>query len=432
MNITTSVIERNQSLKRQVNKEALSKESIGIDYYKRIISIYPSVSKNVHNIDGNNVLLTSKCMIINYSVSQNQNLPNSRLFNKTTYICDLNFPGNITPEMLMMEDISKILSNATIEPIYAFNNPHYEKIDNKYTDLGLTMVDLNSDSEYGVINFSQNNNDERRDYIRDMVTPEYFNPKIYVPQEKELKDENIRYKNGFINDFIDNHTSIIKDLHNYKRNIKIYKNGIERTDRVINKRTMKTNELLLDIFSDLIFLPIEDLDMIIDTTGEINYNITKFTTFKRFNPEVNKHYYNKVVNSVLKTVKNFRNIMNGENFYISIQKNETLFSLNIIFKNRDNSVDEIRITNPIYKLYSQFALNNESIVNNIENDGEYAKACLLESYYDNSNNIVRGLINNINEISDKIDSISDLSRQIDSYKVGLLVNHFDSNQKLIE
>ena len=84
------------------------------------------------------------------------------------------------------------------------------------------------------------------------------------------------------------------------------------------------------------------------------------------------------------------------------------------------------------KLYSQFVVNNESIVNNIENDGEYAKACLLESYYDNSNNIVRGLINNINEISDKINSIADLSRQIDSYKAGLLVNHFDSNQKLIE
>ena len=185
MNITTSVVERNKNLKDQINREGLMREAVGINYYKRIISIYPSVSKNIHNIDGNNVLLSSKCMIINYSISQNQKIPNATLFNKTTYICDLNFPGNITPEMLMMPDISKILSNASIEPIYAFNNPHYEKSDNKYVDLGLTMVDLNSVGDYGLINFSQNNNDEKRDYIRDIVTPEYFNPKLYIPQEKE-------------------------------------------------------------------------------------------------------------------------------------------------------------------------------------------------------------------------------------------------------
>lgn len=430
MNITTSVVERNKNLKDQINREGLMREAVGINYYKRIISIYPSVSKNIHNIDGNNVLLSSKCMIINYSISQNQKIPNATLFNKTTYICDLNFPGNITPEMLMMPDISKILSNASIEPIYAFNNPHYEKSDNKYIDLGLTMVDLNSVGDCGVINFSQNNNDEKRDYIRDIVTPEYFNPKLYIPQEREFSDNNCT-KNGVITDFIDNHTSIIKDVHNYKRNIKVYKNGIERTDRVINKRTLKTNELLLDIFSDIIFLPIEDLDMIIDTVGGINYNIRKFTTFKRFNIEINRHYYSKTVNSILKTIKNFRNIMNGENFYINIQKSETLFSLNVAFNNKDNSVDEIRITNPIYKLYSQFALNNESIVNNIENDIEYSKACLIEDHY-NSENTIRGLINNINAISDNIQNITTISQQIDNYKVGLISNHYENKQKLIE
>ena len=430
MNITTSVVERNKNLKDQINREGLMRKAVGINYYKRIISIYPSVSKNIHNIDGNNVLLSSKCMIINYSISQNQKIPNATLFNKTTYICDLNFPGNITPEMLMMPDISKILSNASIEPIYAFNNPHYEKSDNKYVDLGLTMVDLNSVGDYGLINFSQNNNDEKRDYIRDIVTPEYFNPKLYIPQEREFGDNNCT-KNGVITDFIDNHTSIIKDVHNYKRNIKVYKNGIERSDRVINKRTLKTNELLLDIFSDIIFLPIEDLDMIIDTVGGINYNIRKFTTFKRFNIEINRHYYNKTVNSILKTIKNFRNIMNGENFYINIQKSETLFSLNVAFNNKDNSVDEIRITNPIYKLYSQFALNNESIVNNIENDIEYSKACLIEDHY-NSENTIRGLINNINAISDNIQNITTISKQIDNYKVGLISNHYENKQKLIE
>lgn len=431
MNITTSVIERNRNLKEQVNKESLSKEAVGIEYYRRIISIYPSISKNIHNIDGNNVLLNSKCMIINYSVSHNQNVPNATLYNKTTYICDLMFPGNITPQMLT-GDITKILSNAVIEPIYAFNNPHYEKPDNKFVDLGLTMVDLNSDDQYGVVNFSQINNDERRNYMQDIVTAEYFNPKIYIPQEKELKNDNIFNKSGVINDFVDNHTLIIKDLNNYKRNI-AYKNGVERTDRVINKRSMKSNELLLDIFSDLIFMPIEDLEMIISASSSgVTHNIKRFTTFKRFNREINKYYYDKVAESVLKTIKQFRNIMNGENFYITIQKNETLFSLNIAFENRDNSVDEIRITNPIYKLYSQFALNNESMVNSIESDGDYAKACLIESYCNNSDNLMRGLINNINDISGKINTIANLSRQIDNYKTQVLLNHYNNSQKLIE
>ena len=171
--------------------------------------------------------------------------------------------------------------------------------------------------------------------------------------------------------------------------------------------------------------------MIIDTVGGINYNIRKFTTFKRFNIEINRHYYNKTVNSILKTIKNFRNIMNGENFYINIQKSETLFSLNVAFNNKDNSVDEIRITNPIYKLYSQFALNNESIVNNIENDIEYSKACLIEDHY-NSENTIRGLINNINAISDNIQNITTISKQIDNYKVGLISNHYENKQRLIE
>ena len=57
MNITTSVVERNKNLKDQINREGLMREAVGINYYKRIISIYPSVSKNIHNIDGNNVLL---------------------------------------------------------------------------------------------------------------------------------------------------------------------------------------------------------------------------------------------------------------------------------------------------------------------------------------------------------------------------------------
>ena len=68
MNITTSVVERNKNLKDQINREGLMREAVGINYYKRIISIYPAVSKNIHNIDGNNVLLSSKCMIINYSI----------------------------------------------------------------------------------------------------------------------------------------------------------------------------------------------------------------------------------------------------------------------------------------------------------------------------------------------------------------------------
>lgn len=420
MNITKSVIERNDNIKHQLNKEKALMNSVGILKYNRLIALYPSVNKNIYNIDGNNVLLTSRCILINYSVSENDK-KDKRLFNKTSYICNLNFPGNITPEMLMAKDISKILSEAVIEPVYAFNNPHMETKEGHFIDYGLTMVDLGTPYDYGVINFSGQSKDDQYDpFYREIVTPEFFNPKYYIPQEKEVNQIS-RGKSGVLSDFIDNHTSLIKDVNNYRRNIKLYKNGIERNDRVINKRTMNTNELLLDIFSDMIFMPIEDLVMIIDVSAATTINIQKMTTFTRFNNEANEFYYKKITNNVTKTINAFRNKMNGEMFYISIFKNEVLFSLNMIFKNKDNSVDEIRITNPLYKLYSQFALNNESIVNSIEADGEYAKLNYLESAYKSRDNKL---------IESAIKTVQGYSNLLDDYKHQLLQNHFESKEML--
>lgn len=422
MNITKSVIERNAENK--LVKESEIKKIVGIEHYKRIISIYPSISRSIGNIDGNNILTTARCVLINYCVSKFEDNKKNRLFNKTTYICDLKFPGNITPEMLMANDISDILNVAVIEPIYAFNNPHIETDDEKFVDYGLTMVDLNSPTDYGVINFSGHNKDEQySQFYRDIVNPEFFNPKFYIPQEQELYSKNNTVKSGQLIDFIDNNTKLVKDVQNYKRNIKLFKNGMERADRVINKRTMKTNELLLEIFSDLIFIPIEDLDMIIDISDHLTLCIKHFTTFIRFNAEANNFYYNKVLKSVEKTINQFRNKMNGERFYITLNKNEVLFSLNVTFKNKDNSVDEICITNPIHKLYSQFALNNESIVNSIEADADYAKMNYLEAAYDSRDTKL---------LKSAIQTVNAYTNVFESYKHELLTNHYQNKEKLLD
>lgn len=430
MNITKSVIERNAENK--LTKESEVKKIVGIEYYKRIIAIYPSINKTIGNIDGNNILTTARCILINYSVSKFDDNKKSKLFNKTTYICDLKFPGNITPQMLMANDISDILNIAVIEPIYAFNNPHFESLDGKFVDYGLTMVDLNSPTDYGVINFSgHNKEDQYSQFYRDIINPEFFNPKFYIPQEQELYTKNNSIKSGLLTDFIDNNTKIVKDVQNYKRNIKLFKNGFERQDRVINKRTMKTNELLLDIFSDLIFIPIEDLDMVVDISDDLTIHIKHLTTFIRFNSDANNFYYKKVAKTIEKTVNQFRNKMNGERVYITISKNEVLFSLNVIFKNKDNSVDEICITNPIHKLYSQFALNNESIVNSIEADADYAKMNYLEAAYESKDTKL---------LRDAIKTVNAYGNVLDSYKQELLANHYQNkemlldnlNQKLIE
>lgn len=422
MNITKSVIERNRNIKEQTNKEQQLKKSIGIEKYKRLIAIYPSINKNISNIDGHNILLTSRCILINYSVSEVKDL-NSLLFNKTTYICELKFPGNITPEMLMANDISNILKEAVLEPIYAFNNPHFETIDSgKFVDYGLTMVDLNTPFDYGVINFSGKEKDDQYNrFYRDIVNPEFFNPKFYIPDEKNIYNGDSILKSGPLIDFIDNNTRVVKDVQNYQRNIKLYKNGIERNDRVINKRTMKTNELLLDIFSDLIFIPIEDLDIVIDSSYKTTINPKKFTTFVRFCDNANSFYLKKALESITKTINGFKNKMNGEKFYITLSKNEVLFSLNVAFYNKDNSVDEIRITNPVHKLYSQFALNNESIINSIENDANYAQAVYLESAYNSEDRKL---------IEGAIKTIKNCTNFIDQYKNELMLNHLDNKQML--
>lgn len=430
MNITKSVIERNLFNKSMVNKEEMSKEAIGIIDYHRIIVIYPSTSKNLYNIDGNNILTTSKCAIINYSISVPDHEPDKKIFSKTTYICDLNFPGNITPEMLMESDMSRLLNGAKVDPLYGFNNIHVEYKDGEYCDHGLTMADLYSNQyDYGVLNFSGENKDNNY-HFQDILMPQFFNPKLYIPKESEIKN-NIE-KKGMLMDFIDEHTRIVKDVNDYKKNVKYYKNGIERKERIINKRIIKTNELLLDIFSDLIFIPIEDFQFITKVENDIEINVQKLTTFKRFNNQINNYYYEKVIESITKTISNFKNDTKEDNFYISVMKNEVLFSINIYFKNQNSNVDEIRITSPIYKMYSQFALNNESIIESIENDTEYAKLNLLETCYENPDNMLRNAIADVKEATRIAQTILNIGRQADSYKSSLLENHAKSQQKLLE
>lgn len=418
MNITKSVLERNRG--NIENKEKEIMKAGGVVGYNRLITLYPSVCKNIYNIDGNNVLLTSRCCLINYSIRNSTN-KDAKLYNKTTYICDLNFPGNITPSMLAADDISKILMEAQIVPLYAFNNSHVEFLNGKFIDYGLTMVDLSCPYDYGVVNFSGTTKEDQYDpFYKELIDPGFFNPKYYSPVLKELTNGNSS-KSGILDEFIDERTRITKDINNYQRNIKLFKNGIERKDRVINKRTMNTNELLLDIFSDLIFMPIEDLVMVVDVSGKLSLNIQKLTTFTRFNISANSFYYNKVAESIEKTINQFRNKINGESFYLTIMKNEVLLELNIAFKNKDNSVDEIRITNPIHKLYSQFALNNESIVNSIENNAEYAKLNFLESAYRNPDTKL---------ISSAIKMVKDYSNILDNYKASLALTHYESNEML--
>lgn len=417
MNISKSLASKNSD---DLNKEKAFKKGMGIDYYKRIISVYPSISKSINNTEGHNILLTSRMILINYSVSKTAFMNNGLLFNKTSYICDLKFPGNITPEMLLKDDISDILNVGVIEPIYAFNNPHIEFTDNtNFIDYGLTMVDLNMPHNYGVINFSgHEKEDQYSDFYKEIVNPNFFNPKFYIPGESAYFNGN-KEKSGCLVDFIDDKTRIFKDLKNYKKNIKLFKNGIEKKDRIINKRVMLTNELLLDIFSDLIFMPIEDLDMIIDVAGILTLRVKHMTTFIHFNENVNNFYYKRLCNAVTKTVNNFRNKTGGENFYITVSKNEVLFMINVAFKNKNNSVDEISITNPIHKMYSQFALNNEAIINSIESDAEYAKMNYIETVY-KENKLIGNAINTINRYNDILDS----------YKNELLFNHIESKQML--
>ena len=146
------VIDRPNSIyatKREKLKE------IGIEKFSREISIFFKEAKNIQGVVGHNLVSTINCLITNKSISY-LNSEKDTLFNKTTYMCDIEFPSGLSLDIIK-KNIDKFLDSATIIPTFAFSNSHIERQDGSYVDLGLTIVnlDLHDESSCGLIEFCE-------------------------------------------------------------------------------------------------------------------------------------------------------------------------------------------------------------------------------------------------------------------------------------
>jgi hypothetical protein len=103
-------------------------------------------------------------------------------------------------------------------------------------------------------------------------------------------------------------------------------------------------------------------------------------------------------------IKSF-SIQLNEDFYMVFYINDQYAIIDItLFK--DNK--EIRITKPLYKLYGEFALDSEEILNNIETSGELAKCDMLDYVHQDMKGIefIRDISGAISMIDNATKSLS--------------------------
>ena len=90
----------------------------------------------------------------------------AKCINKTTYVCEVEFPNNITIDMLK-RNIDSFVSVATINPIHAFTNAYLVESNGNIRDYGLSLLDLTlPTASFHILNFSNlDQNDKLNKFI---------------------------------------------------------------------------------------------------------------------------------------------------------------------------------------------------------------------------------------------------------------------------
>ena len=118
MNINSTIFERN----RFCSDDGDILKNMGFIDYRREITLFLKENKNTNGITGHNLVTKINGLVTNYSIFHDHKL-NNRLFTKTTYVCEVEFPNNITIDMLK-RNIDSFVSVAMINPIHAFTNAY--------------------------------------------------------------------------------------------------------------------------------------------------------------------------------------------------------------------------------------------------------------------------------------------------------------------
>lgn len=371
MNIT-SAINKGNSTAFQTQEEIF--KSLGIKSFQRKICFFIKENKNVYNIEGNNLVTSVGCLVTNISVYKINDI---ECYNKTVYLCDVEFPKQYDSNAIK-RDISKFIENATIIPLYAFANNHiisFKEKEPKFYDIGLTMVDLavSDNSSYGVLNFSNSTNVPM---YKEIIYGNEYNPKYYNKLDAEVNSVDNESRSGNINEIFDNKTKLICNKCG-SDNVDVFINNVKQNTISIDKRTILINEFITSFFSKYVFIQFDEIEFVYNTMLSNPLNIKKLTTFTKFESEAQDFYIEQLMYDINTSIETLKNQLK-EDFYIVFYINSQYVILDItLFK----YPTEIRITKPLYKLYGEFALDSEEILNNIESSRDMAKSDMLENIH---------------------------------------------------
>ena len=395
MNINSTIFERNKFCS---DDDVL--KNMGFIDYKREITLFLKENKNTNGITGHNLVTKINGLVTNYSIFHDHKL-NNRLFTKTTYVCEVEFSNNITIDMLK-RNIDSFVSVATINPIHAFTNAYLIESNGNIRDYGLSLLDLTlPTASFHILNFSNlDQNDKLNKFI---IYENKYNPRFYNSYDcNALYDFNSHSEKSCpLVDLYDYHSHITCNTHG-NETVDNFINNNPQTGIYINKRTVKVSESLSDIFNKILFVSIDGLEFVYDSRND-DINIKKLSFFTRFNKSLEDRLCLDIYNSIIEwkeTLKaNFKNI----DYYLVLSIDKQFAILDILFFDTQK---EIRITKPLYKLYGEFSLNSETLMNDTEAMGDIAKLDYIEQSIEsvsrNGNKLALG--ESIHGVIDMIDS----------------------------
>ena len=391
MNLNSVVIDRLRLNENMLeNKSKSNLKELGFVDYKRNIQLFIKEIERINGIPDRKVQEIAT-LITNYSIVNIDK--KTKLYNKTVYLCDVEFPKDLKIESIV-KNIEQFIEIAYIRPSYAFQTAHIIK-NNSYIDLGLTMCDLSVSGTCGIINFSDKKGEFPK--FKDHIYNDSFNPKYYNKIDNNYEDN--KQRSGNINEFVDDRTEICCNTFG-STTVENFVNDEVKTGIYINNRTRALNDFINDLFQKLLHIGLEKLEIIIkkNNKNDVEFNVTKCGFFTKLDDNI-KHDY---IEEILNTSSIQANIIGSkidENFYM-IYSFDTKFAIVDYYYEEGGTRREVRISKPIYHLYNEFSVDTEDIINSVELNGEIAKFDMLETKIREnvlnigcSNNDIQSMIN---------------------------------------
>lgn len=368
MNINSTIFERN----RFCSDDDDILKNMGFIDYKREITLFLKENKNTNGITGHNLVTKINGLVTNYSIFHDHKL-NNRLFTKTTYVCEVEFPNNITIDMLK-RNIDSFVSVATINPIHAFTNAYLVESNGNIRDYGLSLLDLTLPTAgFHILNFSNlDQNDKLNKFI---IYDNKYNPRFYNSYDcNVLYDFNSHSEKSCpLIELYDYHSHITCNTHG-NETVDNFINNNPQTGIYINKRTVKVSESLSDIFNKILFVSVDGLEFVYDSRND-DINIKKLSFFTRFNKSLEERLCLDIYNSIIEWKETLKANFKNTDYYLVLSIDKQFAILDIMFF---DTRKEIRITKPLYKLYGEFSLNSETLMNDTEAMGDIAKLDYIE------------------------------------------------------